>query len=133
MFRIGLLAQQTGVLVETIRYYEHIGLMPKPARTESGHRMYSIDHVMRLKFIRKSRRLDFSLDEIRVLLQAAEAENPSCGEVEKFSEKHLSRLREKIKEFKAMEKTLKVLLTQCRANEGPSCPLIDVLYEKVNS
>ena len=127
--KIGALSRQTGVHVETIRYYERIRLLPKPARSEGGHRFYTLVHEKRLSFIRRCRALDFSLDEIRFLLQAAEADKPSCGEVEKFSEKHLSRLRDKIKEFKAMEKTLKALLSQCQANKGPSCPLIDVLYE----
>ena len=129
MFKIGVLAKKTDCQIETIRYYERIGLMPKPDRTQSGHRVYGSEHEKRLRFILRSRELDFSLGEIRTLLQAAEAENPSCAEVEKFSEKHLELIQGKIKDLKAMEKTMKNLLKECQGNRTPGCPLIDVLYE----
>lgn len=128
--KIGELSKKTGVHVETIRYYERLHLIPKPKRSESGHRFYNDVHRKRLAFIRRCRLLDFSLDEIRFLLQAVETDNPSCSEVEKFSAHHLARLQAKIEDFRAMEKTLQALLAQCRTHDGPTCPLIDVLYEK---
>lgn len=130
MLKIGALAKKTNCQIETIRFYERIGLMPNPDRTESGHRVYGPEHVKRLRFIRRSRELDFSLGEIRFLLQAVEEENPSCAEMEKFSIKHLKLIQDKIKELRGMEKTLNNLLTQCAGNQTPSCPLIDVLYDE---
>ncbi len=128
MFKIGRLAKNANCQVETVRFYEKNGLMPKPDRTESGHRVYGREHEKRLRFIRRSREMDFSLDEIRFLLRAVEDDNPSCADVEKFSKKHLSLIQDKIRELKAMEKTMKSLLNECQGNRAPGCPLIDVLY-----
>lgn len=129
LIKIGELSNKTGIHIETIRYYERLKLIPKPGRSGAGHRVYSDHHLKRLSFIRRCRELDFSLDEIRYLLQAAEDDNPSCAEVEKFSKKHLSLIQSKIKDLRAMEKTLKTLLGECQGNRAPGCPLIDVLYE----
>lgn len=129
LFKIGELSKKTGVHIETIRYYERLGLMPKPKRSEAGHRFYDELQAKRLTFIRRARELDFSLNEIRYLLHAVEEENPSCAELEKFSEKHLKLIRDKIKTLRAMEKTIKKLLSECQGNRAPGCPLIDVLYE----
>jgi len=130
MFKIGTLARNTNCQIETIRFYERIGLMPNPDRTESGHRVYGAEHEKRLSFMRRCRALDFSLGEIRTLLQTAEADNPSCAEVEKFSENHLKLIQGKIKDLRVMEKTMKNLLSECQVNRAPGCPLIEVLYEK---
>lgn len=130
MFKIGTLAKKTGCQIETIRFYESTGLMPKPDRTHSGHRVYGAEHENRLRFIRRSRGLDFTLKEIRFLLQIAEAENPSCADVEKFSKTHLSIIQGKIKGLRAMERTMKALLHECQLNRVPGCPLIDVLYQE---
>ena len=129
LIKIGELSLKTGVHIETIRYYERLRLIPKPGRSEAGHRVYTESHAKRLSFIRRCRGLDFSLAEIRYLLQTAEADNPSCAEVEKFSKKHLDLIRAKIRDLRKMEKTMKTLLSECQANRAPGCPLIDVLYE----
>jgi len=130
MFKIGILSKKTDCQIETIRYYERIGLMPKPDRTESGHRVYGSEHEKRLSFIRRCRELDFSLKEISFLLAAAENENPSCAEIEKFSGKHLSLIQAKIKDLRAMEKIMKSLLNECQGNRTLGCPLINVLYQE---
>ncbi len=130
LIKIGELSQKTGVHIETIRYYERILLIPKPGRTEAGHRIYGDQHLKRLVFIRRCRALDFSLNEIRFLLQAVEEDNPSCADVEAFSEKHLKLIQAKIKDLRAMEKTMKSLLNECQGNRTPGCPLIEVLYEE---
>lgn len=129
LIKIGELSNKTGVHIETIRYYERMKLLPKPNRTEAGHRVYGDHHLKRLSFIRRCRELDFSLDEIRFLFQAAEDDNPPCEKVERFSQKHLAAIGKKIRELRAMEKTLKILLAECQDNRTPGCPLIDVLYE----
>ena len=68
-FTIGVLSKGTGCNIETIRYYEHIGLLPEPPRSQGGHRLYEEDHLGRLTFIRRSRELGFTLDEVRGLLR----------------------------------------------------------------
>ena len=80
-FGIGELSQRTGVNIETVRYYEKIDLLPRPPRTEGGHRVYSGTHLKRLVFIRRSRELGFTLDEIRNLLGMFEGVY-ACGEVQ---------------------------------------------------
>ena len=129
LMKIGEISRDTGVHIETIRYYERLKLIPKPSRSEAGHRVYTSDHKNRLLFIRRCRGLDFSLNEIRFLLQAAEADNPSCADIAKFSEKHLALIQGKIKDLRAMEKTMKTLLKECQGNQTPGCPLIDVLFQ----
>lgn len=130
LIKIGEISNKTGVHIETIRYYERLRLIPKPGRSEAGHRVYTEDHEKRLRFIRRSRELDFTLGEIRFLLQAVEDKNPSCAEVEKFSAKHLKLIQNKIRDLRAMEKTMKNLLSECQGNRSPGCPLIDILFQE---
>jgi MerR family mercuric resistance operon transcriptional regulator len=92
---IGRLADGAGVNLETIRYYERIGLMPKPGRTEGGHRNYASAHVRRLTFIRRARELGFAIEDIRALLDLAEPGRVSCGEVQKIAALHLHNVRAK--------------------------------------
>lgn len=127
--KIGEMSRKTGVHVETIRYYERIRLMPKPLRSEGGQRFYTEDHEKRLAFIRRCRSLDFPLSDIRFLLRVAEKNTPSCAEVEQFAGKHLERIRTKLKELRAMEKTLKQLVAECKHNKTPSCPVIEQFYQ----
>ncbi len=130
LMKIGEISKKTGVHIETIRYYERIKIMPNPARSEAGQRFYTKEQEKRLSFIRRARELDFSLGEIRYLLHAAEEESPSCADVEKFSKKHLSLIQGKIKDLRAMEKTMKNLLSECQGNRALGCPLIEVLYNE---
>ena len=76
---IGALSRRTGVNIETVRYYERIGLLPPPARSEGGHRLYGGGHLMRLNFVRRARDLGFTLDEIRALLELAEKRDRPCA------------------------------------------------------
>ena len=86
---IGKLANSAGINLETVRYYERIGLMPEPGRTEGGHRNYATVHVRRLTFIRRARELGFAIEDIRTLLELAEPGRVSCGEVQKIAARHL--------------------------------------------
>ena len=86
---IGKLANSAGTNLETVRYYERIGLMPEPGRTEGGHRNYAAAHVRRLTFIRRARELGFAIEDIRALLELAEPGRVSCGEVQKIAAHHL--------------------------------------------
>ena len=127
MILIGALATQTRCNIETIRFYEKIGVLPKPARTEGGHRMYGPAHVKRLSFIRRARELGFTLDEVRALLRLADERDRPCGEVKLVAEAHLAEVRIKITDLRAMQKALTALVTQCDTGDGTDCPLIKTL------
>ena len=103
---IGKLARNAGIGLETVRYYERVGLMPEPGRTEGGHRSYSDSHVRRLMFIRRARELGFSLQDIRALLELAEPGRVSCGEVQKLAVLHLESVRAKLAALTRMETLL---------------------------
>ncbi len=126
---IGALANHTGCNIETIRYYERIGLMPRPARSEGGHRMYGPDHFKRLEFVRRARELGFTVDEIRQLLRLAEEQDQPCADVRIVATRHLADIRTKIAALRAMEKVLKETVAQCEEASRPECPLIEALFE----
>ncbi|MBA3519433.1 MAG: helix-turn-helix domain-containing protein [Rhizobiales bacterium] len=125
-FSIGELSQRTGVNIETIRYYEKIRLLPPPPRTGGGHRVYPDAHLRRLVFIRRSRELGFTLDEIRNLLGLVEG-GGACGEVRDAALAHLKNVRRKITDLRRMERTLAETAAQCEGGRAPECPIIDVL------
>ena len=124
---IGKLSNQTGVKIETIRYYEKIGLVPPPPRKQGGHRIYNDDLAQRLRFIRRSRELGFSLDDIRALL-GLEDKKPSCAQVYDISTEHLSEIRKKIADLKKLEKSLSAMAKKCDRNESPECAIIKELF-----
>ncbi|MCK5748928.1 MAG: helix-turn-helix domain-containing protein [Oricola sp.] len=124
---IGKLSDQTGVKIETIRYYEKIGLMPAPPRTESGRRMYNDALADRLRFIRRGRELGFSLDDIRTLL-GLEDQKPTCAEVFDITSAHVDLIRTKITDLKKLEKTLSTVAKECSRNKTPDCAIIKTLF-----
>ena len=93
----GVLSKPTGCNIETVRYYERVGLMPDPVRGEGGHRLYSEEHVRRLRFIRRCRELEFTIKEIRVLLDLVDRRDYTCAEVRNISVAHVEKIRHKIK------------------------------------
>ncbi|MHB1956578.1 MAG: MerR family transcriptional regulator, partial [Sulfobacillus sp.] len=107
--------------------YEKIGVLPKPARTEGGHRIYGPTHVERLSFIRRARELGFTLDEVRALLRLADERDRPCGEVKLVAEAHLAEVRIKITDLRAMQKALTTLVTQCDTGDGTDCALLEAL------
>jgi len=125
---IGELSRRTGVHIETIRYYERIKMLPAPPRTASGRRVYGPAETRTLAFIRRSRELGFTLDEIRALL-ALSAENgqEACAEARELAAGHLGEVRAKIADLRAMERVLADTVRRCDAGEVPGCPLIDTL------
>ncbi len=125
---IGSLSQRTGCNIETIRYYERIGLMPEPPRTAGGHRCYGKSHERRLGFIRRCRELGFSIEEIRVLLGLVDGGDYTCGEVKAVADRHLDDVRRKIADLKKLERTLKDVGLACDGSQVPECPIIDALY-----
>ncbi len=130
MVTIGGLSKQTGCNIETIRYYERIGLLPKPPRTEGGHRLYEREQIKRLVFIRRSRELGFSLDEIRTLLRLVDGKRYTCQEVKNLMEEHIGDIKKKITDLKRLQKTLGEISAQCQGGQIPECPIIDALFEE---
>lgn len=123
---IGVLSEGSSVNIETIRYYERIGLMPAPPRSQGGHRLYGGEHRKRLAFIRRSRELGFTLDEIRNLLGLVEG-GYTCGEVRDAALTHLKDIRRKITDLRRMERTLAETAARCEGGTAPECPIVDVL------
>jgi MerR family transcriptional regulator, mercuric resistance operon regulatory protein len=126
--RIGNLSHRTGCNIETIRYYERVGLLPHPPRSPSRYRLYDTEDVRRLTFIRRSRELGFSLDEVRALLAlSANDKQEACAEVCDLAVHHLQDIRAKIADLRAMEDVLADAVRCCDAGDTPGCPLIDSL------
>jgi MerR family transcriptional regulator, mercuric resistance operon regulatory protein len=124
---IGELSKRSGVNIETIRYYERIKMLPAPPRTASGRRVYGLHEARILAFIRRSRELGFSLDEIRALLRLGGPEKASCREVRKIAAHHLEDIRAKLSDLKKLERVLAKTVAQCSGKSVPDCPVLDVL------
>ncbi len=127
-FTIGALSKGTGCHIETIRYYERIGLMPKPPRSPGGHRLYEDDHLRRLTFIRRSRELGFTLEEVRGLLRMVDGGSYTCAEVTTLTLDHAVEVRRKVADLRKLERVLKEMAAECDGGEVPDCPIIDTLY-----
>lgn len=125
---IGALSKRTGANVETIRYYERVGLLPPPARSSGGYRLYGTEHLKRLNFIRRARALGFSIDAVRTLLRLADERKRPCAEVRVVADAHLEDVRAKIADLRRMERVLKATVARCASGQGTHCPLIDALY-----
>jgi len=123
---IGELSRRTNCNIETVRYYERIGLLPTPAR-RGRYRLYGGEDVGRLAFVRRSRGLGFTLDEVRALLGLAAGGGGACAEVREIAAKHLAEVQAKVADLQAMERVLADAVRGCDAGETPGCPLIDVL------
>lgn len=125
--QIGALADQASVNIETIRYYERLGLMPAPARTTGGRRVYDRMHVQRLTFIRRSRELGFSLADVRKLLCLVDDADVDCCTIRDITVHHLSDIRGKIASLKRLERALRTMTVACRPGAQMSCPIFDAL------
>lgn len=130
--QIGVLSRRTGCNIETIRYYEKIGLLPAPARSDGGHRLYGHGHLMRLGFVRRARELGFTLDEIRALLQLAEDRDRPCAEAREVAVVHLADVRAKIVDLRAMEAVLAETVLRCADGKTPDCPLLETLFGTID-
>lgn len=125
--RRGELARVTGCNIETIRYYEKTGMLPDPPRTFAGYRAYSRDHVTRLRFIMRARKLGFAMDDIRGLLGLGDRAAPTCAEVKARTERHLADVREKITDLQRIEAVLSETAARCTGAQVPECPVLDTL------
>ena len=126
-FTIGQLARRSGVKIETIRYYERVKMLIAPPRTASGRRVYDVANLRTLVFIRRSRELGFSLDEIRALLRLGGPEKATCREVREIAAQHLDDIRAKVDDLKKLERLLAKTVALCSGKTAPDCPVLDVL------
>lgn len=124
---IGKLARQTELTVETIRYYERRGLLPTPRRSPAGYRLYPPDAVSRLRFIRRARELQFSLDEISRLLRYRDRGAAECGVVESMARKRLGQLGAQIHELREAKQRLEHLVARCE--RGDACAIMRTLED----
>lgn len=126
---IGQLAKSSGVNSKLIRYYESIGIVPKPTRTESGYRTYSNNDIQFLRFIKRARSLGFSMKEIRKLVGLWRNKSRASREVKALAIAHVQELEIKIKEMQEMADNLRALARNCHGDNRPDCPILKGLEE----
>ncbi|WP_407527123.1 MerR family transcriptional regulator [Methylobacterium oryzisoli] len=124
---IGALAASTGVHLETVRYYERIGLLPPPSRSPSGHRRYDAQAVRRLTFVRRCRDLGFPIESIRTMLTLVDRRQVTCREMQGIATRHLAEVREKLADLRRLERALDHLIGDCPGTDTPDCPILDAL------
>lgn len=129
MLAIGTLAKRTGTKVQTIRYYEQIGIMPEPGRTEGGQRRYGDADLDRLAFIRHARQLGFTLEAIRELLDLSDNPSRSCAEVDVIAHRQLKEVEARIARLETLRKELKRMLRECSRDTVSDCRVLEVLRD----
>jgi len=127
-FTIGQVAKQANVNIETLRYYERRGLIPRPRRTVANYRVYSSDNLRRVKFIKQAQGLGFSLQEIKKLLALRATPRARCADVRTYAAYKIEDIDEKIRSLARMRKTLERLIAEC-SGDGPvtQCPILESL------
>ncbi len=126
---IGQVARQTGVSVETIRYYEKEGLVDEPERNPSGYRQYPAETIKRILFIQRAKAIGFTLREIHDLLSIQEKPEACCGDLLSRAESKMAEIEAKINELQRMKNALQMLTTECVGDNGlDNCPILDALY-----
>jgi Cu(I)-responsive transcriptional regulator len=124
---IGELARAADTKVETIRYYERIGLLPAPPRTGGNYRDYSAEHVNRLSFARRARNLGFSIEQIRALLDLADQREQSCEAVDAIARAHLADVKRKLADLAALRRELETVIGQCGHGTVAECRILEAL------
>jgi len=132
-FSIGDLARRAGTKVETVRYYEKVGLLPAPARTDGNHRAYTRAHADRLAFIRHSRELGFSLESVRAILALSDDADRPCAEVDTIAREHLDAVRDRITRLQALEAELSRMIEQCGCGRVGDCRVIEALADQTHA
>jgi len=124
---IGEMGKATSTKIETIRYYEKIGLLPKPARTSSNYRDYGPAELGRLSFIRRSRDLGFSLDQVRALLGLSDDKSCDCAGIDRIANQHLVEVDRKIADLQALRRELKAVIDSCDGGTVEECRIVEAL------
>lgn len=127
---IGALAEQTGVKVETIRYYEQVGLLPEPERSQGNQRRYGRKHRERLAFVKHARDLGFTVESIRALLRLSDKPDIACDEAHAIASAHLGDVRDKIARLRLLEAELERIAASCTGGLPASdCAIIEALAD----
>jgi Hg(II)-responsive transcriptional regulator len=133
-FSIGELAKQANVQVETLRYYERRGLIPRPHRTVSNYRIYSSEDLQRVKFVKQAQGLGFSLNEIKKLLALRATPHAKCADVRTYAAHKIEDIDGKIRSLARVRKTLEKLIAEC-SGDGPvtQCPILESLDSEAST
>lgn len=126
-YSIGEAAELSGISAKMIRYYESMGLMPEPSRTQAGYRKYEENDIHNLRFILRARDLGFSVKQIRELLDLWRDRERASSEVKALASGHLVELRRKLREMEMMVDTLQHLVKNCHGDDRPDCPILGEL------
>lgn len=129
MLTIGVLAKKTGTKVQTIRYYEQIGIMPEPGRTEGGQRRYGDTELDRLAFIRHARQLGFGLDAIRELLDLSDHPDRPCAEADAIARRQLRQVAQRMARLDALKTELERMIHECSGGRTADCRVLTVLRD----
>jgi len=129
MASIGEASRQSGINIETIRFYERDGIVPAPDRSDGGRRVYTADQIDLLVFVKRCRDLGFALADVRILLSLRTAADAQCDEVRLISERHIGDVRKKISDLRRLEKALVALVAQCRKGRT-DCPALKELFSR---
>ncbi len=126
-FPIGTLAQRSGAHVETIRYYERIGLLRRPQRSSAGRRVYGASDLRMLTFIRRARDLGFKLEDMRTILELGGPDGAKCHDVREIAARHLADVRNKLEDLRKLEEMLAASVAACSGSSTTRCAVIDML------
>jgi len=132
MLTRGKLATRTGCNIETIRYYEAIGLLPAPARTAAGYRSYEDEHLRRLNFIQRAKTLGFSGKQVRELLELTDpGGNHTRGDVKSLTESHIDEIAGRIRDLQKIKRRLSQISSFCDGSElsAGTCPILETLFD----
>ncbi len=129
--KIGELSRATATKVTTIRFYEGIGLLNRPARTASGRRTYALRDVERLNFVRNGRRLGFSIEEIRSLIALASEPSRDCGEAMAIAARHLASVEERLSQLAALRNELVAMSRKCDHQPIADCRVIQAIARPI--
>ncbi len=129
---IGQVAKRIGCKTETIHYYEKIQLIPRPPRTEGGHRVFSSPYIKQLNFVLRARELGFSILQIRELLTFMEEPAHCCAEVKQLATQHQQNIQQKIADLECLQQALQTMINQCGGSKTDikDCPIIDALNKE---
>ncbi len=127
---IGQAAHESGVSAKMIRHYESIGIIARAARTEAGYRLYDANDIHTLRFVRSARDLGFSMEEIKKLIGLWKNKSRASAEVKKLAQQHVHELNERIEKLQQMRDTLQELMSCCRGDQRPECPILNRLAMK---
>ena len=126
-FSIGDMAKTGNCKVQTVRYYEDIGLLPAPARSAGNQRIYTREHRDRLRFIRHAREMGFPLERIREILALGDEPSHSCAEIDQIAREHLRDVESRIERLQSLRAELQRMISECTANRVAECRVIEVL------